>query len=187
MLLLNRQISEEASHVLYSAPTFHFDDPESLAVFLLATPERHLAVITKLIITIILHPEQSAPAAWMQYIASGVIGKMKGLKVFEVCIWATYPEPYLRESRQFEKLGNSKYMPCLERGIVAVVEDRPRRRKAFRNALGAARLAHMIADLIIGEPGESHRATRWRIVQRSCPTTASLYLTNNKLRTLNNG
>ena len=56
MLLVNRQILKEASYVLYSASTFHFDDPESLAVFLLATPERQLAVMTRLIITIIPRP-----------------------------------------------------------------------------------------------------------------------------------
>lgn len=156
ILLANRQISEEAAQVLYSTSTFHFDDAESLAVFLLATPERHLAIMTRLTITITLHPEQSVPALWVHYISKGVLFKMKQLKIFEVCIWATYPESHSRRSRQSTRLKNSKSMPFLERATVAVIGDKARKRKADRDIISPGRLAQDIVQLIKGKPSESH-------------------------------
>ena len=152
ILLANHQISEEALSMLYSTSTFHFDDPESLAVFLLATPERHLAVITRLKITATLHPGRSAPNAWIHYISIGIIGKMKHLKIFEVCIWATYKEPRRRRSQHHKIRGKSESMPCLERGVVALVQDKPRDRMIHRDTIGPAGLADTIVNLIVGKP-----------------------------------
>ena len=160
ILLSNHRISEEALSVLYSTSMFHFDDPESLAVFLLATPERHLAVITRLKITAILHPEGSAPNAWTHYISIGIMGKMKHLKFFEVCIWATYPEPYGRRSHRCERRGNSESMPCLEHGIVALVRDKLRNKRLHRNTMGPAELANTMVKLMERKWGSSGGA-RW--------------------------
>lgn len=187
ILLANRQISEEALYVLYSASTFHFDDPESLAVFLLATPERHLALMTKLVITVINHPERSPPDAWMHYISIGVTCKMKHLKIFEVCIWATYPEPHLRRSLHYKKLGNSEFMPCLERGMVTFVGDNPRKKRAIRDSMGPLGLAQTIVKLILGKPRSSRGAMRWKWAKCSHTTTIDVSPTNTKIRTLNNG
>ena len=99
----------------------------------------------------IIHPQEPAPDAWMHYISIGVVCKMKSLKVFEVCIWATYPNPYRRGSRHFRKLGNSESMPCLERGIVAFVGDIPRKRRVLKNSKGPIELAKAVVYLMIGK------------------------------------
>ena len=186
ILLANRQVSEEAAHVLYSTSTFHFDDPESLAVFLLATPERHLAITKRVTITIILHPEQSVPALWVHYISIAVLFKMRQLKNFEVGIWATYPEtpqPHLRRSRHFTRLKNSKSMPFLERGTVAFIGDKPRKRRADRDTMSPGRLAQDMMQLIKGEPSESDGLKRWTLIDCSHPTTVTVSLTKTKSRT----
>ena len=150
LLLANREISKEVSYILYSASTFHFDDPESLSIFLLATPERHLAVITKLMITIILPPEDPVYNAWLHIIGLCVTRKMKRLKLFEVSIWAIYPEPHLRASRCAIRLRNSVSMPCLEHGAVALVRDRPRKRIALGESVTPAELAEAVVGLLRG-------------------------------------
>ena len=124
-LLVNQQISEEALSTLYSTTVFHFDDMESLIGFVMATPDTHLAMIASLILTITLSPSDKIPGTWLYYLSTSVLGKMRALKVFEVSVWAIYSNPHHRVSMCYGDFKMSPALPCLKRGSVTFIGDKP--------------------------------------------------------------
>ena len=121
ILRANRQISREASQAFYSATTFHFNTRLNyLADFLKATPDHHLACITRLNIMFPFHFEDRALIPLLQKTFADVIGKMRHLKFLDVVIWALLVETSGHYSAEIQV---SEVLPCLKRGTVQLRGD----------------------------------------------------------------
>ena len=143
ILLTSRQISAEA-----------FDDSPSLTAFVVATPDTSLAVMTNLILTLTFQPAEIISLNWIHHL-SICLGKMQGLRVFQVAVWSFHLDLWNPRQRMTKCVGDYKQsavLPRLERGLVIFTGEQPseKREKLDTETISPLELCYEIAGLLKG-------------------------------------